>query len=362
MGTLNEDLTAIKAVEDTLTGNKVSRFGYTEYAYEHDDADGVSVYNFDNEQNIPTSSPSVMKVNQTVVDKGWRSQASSITRMLMNHFLGRLSYNVNKLTDNMLNLLTTFKNHLGTANGLATLDANGRIPYSQLPESAIEYKGQWNASTNTPTLADGTGTKGDFYIVSVAGTQNLGSGNIQFFVNDRVIYDGSVWNRLSAGDVKTVNSKQPVNGNVSIYGTDIPMSSSDVSNVCENVNILNEHRWYIHDVSVLLNGNSGGVYNYLFIHFLLLNHSSASLTGQEIKDYLVSNSINFSFKLCHQTAGSAGYTVNGIFGSLKAETQANRYTLRYYPGDDTYLTDVTSYSTMSMELSFVSVKHQTILS
>ena len=227
MGTLNEDLSAIKEVEDKIVANKVARFAYTDEAYTTNDANGVAEYNVNNAQNIPTADASVLKVNETVLSKGYRAQASSITRMLVNHFFGRMSYNLNKVNDNVSNLIATLIGHRGTANGFATLDASGRIPYSQLPESAMEYKGQWNAETNTPTLADGTGTKGDFYIVSVAGTQNLGSGNIQFFVNDRVIYDGSVWSRLSAGDVKTVNSVLPTNGNVTLTGENIPVSSTD---------------------------------------------------------------------------------------------------------------------------------------
>lgn len=225
MGTLNEDLQAIKTVENTLTSNKVAKFAYTDTAYANNDANGVNNYDFDQEQNIPNGTATVMQVNETVLTKGWRTQASSLTRMLMNHFLGRISYNLNKVNDNMSNLLSTLQSHLGTANGFASLDENGRIPYSQLPESAIEYKGQWNAQTNTPTLADGTGVKGDFYIVSVAGTQNLGSGNIQFFVNDRVIYDGSVWSRLSAGDVKTVNNIAPVNGNITLTKGDVGLGN-----------------------------------------------------------------------------------------------------------------------------------------
>ena len=227
MGTLNEDLSAIKEVEDKIIANKVARFAYTDEAYTTNDANGVAEYDVNKEQNIPTADASVLKVNETVLSKGYRAQASSITRMLVNHFFGRMSYNLNKVNDNVSNLIATLIGHRGTANGFATLDASGRVPYSQLPESAMEYKGQWNAETNTPTLADGTGTKGDFYIVSVAGTQNLGSGNIQFFVNDRVIYDGSVWSRLSAGDVKTVNSVLPTNGNVALTGENIPISSTD---------------------------------------------------------------------------------------------------------------------------------------
>lgn len=92
----------------------------------------------------------------------------------------------------------------GIANGVANLDATGRVPYSQLPESAMEYKGTWNADTNTPTLSDGTGTNGDFYVVSVGGTVNFGTVAeprlVTFEVNDRVIYDSStgLWTRLQA--------------------------------------------------------------------------------------------------------------------------------------------------------------------
>lgn len=225
--TLTQDLDSIKAVEDKLTANQVAQFAYTQEAYNDPEryADGVQAYDVNNPNNIPVADASILKVNETVLSKGYRSQASSITRMLLNHFLGRTSYNLNKANDLIKSLVTTIKANLGQANGFATLDANGRIPYSQLPESAIEFKGAWNAQTNTPTLADGTGTKGDFYVVSVAGTQNLGSGNIQFFVNDRVIYDGEVWQRLSAGDVKTVNSVQPVNGNITLTPSDIGLGN-----------------------------------------------------------------------------------------------------------------------------------------
>lgn len=98
----------------------------------------------------------------------------------------------------------------GVANGVASLDATGRVPYGQLPESAMEYKGTWDASTNTPSLSDGIGTNGDFYVVSAAGTVTFSAGrSITFYVNDRVIYDGTLneWERLPAGEVRSVNGQ-----------------------------------------------------------------------------------------------------------------------------------------------------------
>lgn len=115
-------------------------------------------------------------------------------------------------------------NEKGSANGVATLDSSGRVPYSQLPESAMEFLGNWNASTNTPHLQDGTGTNGDFYVCNVGGTVTFGTGNTQTFVpNDRVIYNGtsSQWIKLPAGQVSSVNG---MSGDVTLTASDINYS------------------------------------------------------------------------------------------------------------------------------------------
>jgi hypothetical protein len=104
-------------------------------------------------------------------------------------------------------LLDTYqlRSEKGVSNGYASLDSAGKVPISQLPSSIMEYKGTWNASTNTPTLANGTGDTGDVYICNVAGTVNFGAGAITFAVGDYVIYSGTIWQR-SSGAVGTVTS------------------------------------------------------------------------------------------------------------------------------------------------------------
>ena len=217
MSSLIEDLDNIKGLENGLVGNKVANFSYEDSAYTNNQVNGVDDYNVSRAQNIPNANASILKVNATVLAKGFRAQASSITRMLVNHFFGRVSYNLNKIHDNFSSFLTSLRGYIGQPNGIASLDADGRIPYSQLPESALEWKGEWDASTNTPHLADGTGTSGDMYIVTVAGTQDLGSGAISFLVNDRVIYNGAGWQRFASGDVRTVSEIPPdTNGNVDL--------------------------------------------------------------------------------------------------------------------------------------------------
>ena len=130
MSGLMDELTAIKAVEDKITANKVANFAYTDTAYNDPAtyADGVQTYDPDGEQNIPVANASTLKVNATILTKGWRAQASAITRMLMNHFLGRCSYNLNKVNDLFSLLLTKLMAYLGQPNGIATLDGNGRLP------------------------------------------------------------------------------------------------------------------------------------------------------------------------------------------------------------------------------------------
>lgn len=64
---------------------------------------------------------------------------------------------------------------------------------------ALNYKGTWNASTNTPALASGVGTKGDYYVVSVAGTTAL-DGETLWGVGDWAVFNGATWQKVDGGD------------------------------------------------------------------------------------------------------------------------------------------------------------------
>ena len=114
--------------------------------------------------------------------------------------------------------------------GIPQLDVNGKILVSQLPNSVMEYKGTWDASTNTPTLANGTGNQGDVYLCSVAGTVNFGAGAIAFFVGDQVIYSGSIWQRAS-GATGTVTSVAVTESGDSLNITGSPITTSGTINI-----------------------------------------------------------------------------------------------------------------------------------
>jgi len=106
--------------------------------------------------------------------------------------------NINKnFTDNYTSIAgTELTSRKGAANGYAGLDSGGKVPVSQLPNSIMEYQGLYNASTNTPTLVDGTGNTGDVWKASVAGA---GVNSLNFVVGDYAVYNGSTWEKSHSG-------------------------------------------------------------------------------------------------------------------------------------------------------------------
>lgn len=113
----------------------------------------------------------------------------------------------------------------GQAGGYASLDANGKVPSSMLPNSIMEYQGTYNPSTNTPSLNNGTGNTGDVYRISANGTRNFGSGNISFNTGDYVIYNGSIWEKSDTTDA--VSSVSGRVGDVTLTKSDVGLDNVD---------------------------------------------------------------------------------------------------------------------------------------
>lgn len=117
------------------------------------------------------------------------------------------------------------KSQKGQALGVVPLDAGKKIASEYLPSTLMKYKGVWDLSTNTPTLADGTGENGFVYKVTGAANPtnfDFGSGNIELTNGDFVIYNGDtgIWEKSDGTDaVVSVNGKQGV---VVIQISDIP--------------------------------------------------------------------------------------------------------------------------------------------
>jgi hypothetical protein len=109
---------------------------------------------------------------------------------------------------------------------------------------ALNYKGTWDALNNTPTLQSSVGTKGDYYVVSVAGNTNL-NGETLWGVGDWAVFNGSIWQKVEGGDtgyftditVTTLtgymyaNNTSPVTASTTIPVGDVPGAVPNTINI-----------------------------------------------------------------------------------------------------------------------------------
>jgi hypothetical protein len=100
-----------------------------------------------------------------------------------------------------------------------TINGSGVISLNAGLAGIVTFKGGWDANTNTPTLANGAGTTGFMYIVTVGGTQNLGAGSATYAASDLLVYDGTSWIQVAANTgVVTFNTRR---GAVTLTDSDV---------------------------------------------------------------------------------------------------------------------------------------------
>ncbi|MEI6462474.1 MAG: hypothetical protein WCO33_02280 [bacterium] len=137
---------------------------------------------------------------------------------------------------------------IGNKSWMNLLDSGGKIQTSLLPSQivgSLKYKGNWNATTNTPTLGNGGagGVSGDFYIVDTAGSTTI-DGNSSWSVADWIVNNGSVWNKV--GEVHTdVLSFNGLQGVVNVTSDNIPegvvnkyFSNTLARNAISGINVI----------------------------------------------------------------------------------------------------------------------------
>jgi len=123
---------------------------------------------------------------------------------------------------------------------------------------ALIYQGTWNASSNTPTLTSGVGTKGYYYVVSVAGSTNL-DGITTWSVGDWAVFNGSVWQKVDGGtsesfvnltvtgtaNIATGNVVNMTSSNVTITGgTENAVTYTNVTVSSGNITVTNDNVAY----------------------------------------------------------------------------------------------------------------------
>lgn len=83
--------------------------------------------------------------------------------------------------------------------GVGVAITNGDSSITISADGGVNYQGTWNASTNNPTLTSSVGTKGFYYVVSVAGSTNL-NGVTDWKVGDWAIFNGTAWEKVDTTD------------------------------------------------------------------------------------------------------------------------------------------------------------------
>jgi hypothetical protein len=111
----------------------------------------------------------------------------------------------------------------------------------------LDYIGTWNASTNTPTITSGTGTKGQMYKVSAAGTTTV-DGNSSWNVGDLLTFDGTYWDKID-GQATEVISFNTRTGAITLSSTDVTtalgFTPANTTAIPTNTNQLTNGSGYI---------------------------------------------------------------------------------------------------------------------
>ena len=208
----------------------------------------------------------------------------------------------------------------GVANGVATLDAGGTVPLSQIPASiqgGVSYQGAWNASTNTPTLTSSVGTKGYYYVVSVAGSTNL-NGVTDWVVGDWAIFNGTIWQKIDNTDlVSSVNGQTGtvVLGYADLAGA-VPTwnqnTTGTASNVTGVVAVANGGTGVTSSSGansvVLRDANANITANNLFDGFsnVVASGTTTVLTASSVPNYVVTGSGGQTYQLPNATTLPSG--------------------------------------------------------
>jgi hypothetical protein len=91
----------------------------------------------------------------------------------------------------------------------------------------VPAAGVWNASTNTPTLVNGTGVVGTMYRVSVTGTRNLGAGTATYTAGEYIIYRSGTWQKVPNGG-RSVETRQNTETRLQASGITVDSVSARV--------------------------------------------------------------------------------------------------------------------------------------
>ena len=158
----------------------------------------------------------------TIANSGAATFSSTVsgTTATFTTFSGDLNGTINTVTTGF-----TQANAVNNTTIATTAYVNNKI--ALIPAGLI-FQGTWNAATNTPTLTSGSGTTGNFYIVSVAGSTNLDG------ITDWKVGDWAVFIEQGASDQWEKIDNSSVLDGIGTGGTVAGWAGSGTSNTLTN--------------------------------------------------------------------------------------------------------------------------------
>ncbi len=153
---------------------------------------------------------------------------------------------------------------IGAASGVAPLNSIGKINETYLPASlvgAVNYVGTYDATSGSITAAN-AGNKGNYYVISVAGSYN----SVPYAVGDWIISDGFQWSKVSNNNgVTTVFGRAGVvTASTGDYKTDqIPETTNlyyTEARVSANATVVGKEDKINKSTDVVTDGGSNTMY------------------------------------------------------------------------------------------------------
>ena len=194
----------------------------------------------------------------------------------------------------------------------------------------VNYKGTWNASTNTPTLVSSVGTKGDYYVVSVTGSTNL-NGITTWTQGDWAIFNGTAWEKVDNTDL--VTSVAGRTGAITLTTADISGLGTIATQAANNVSITGGSITGITDLALADGGTGASTANAAMANLMgftstvtaagtttLTNTSShyqlftGSTTQIVVLPVTSTLQTGWTFHICNNSTGAL--TVNSSGGNL----------------------------------------------
>jgi len=155
-------------------------------------------------------------------------------------------------------------NLIGVVSGVAPLNHLGKIDESFLPAAlvgAVNYVGTYDATSNSITAAD-PGNKGNYYVISVAGSYN----SVSYAVGDWIISDGTKWSKVSNNNgVTTVFGRAGVvTATAGDYNTDLVTEATNKyytdARVSANATVVGKEDKSNKSTDVVTDGGSNTMY------------------------------------------------------------------------------------------------------